>query len=968
MTGRRRRRWIAVLTAGLLMVPLQLNDVTTVQAFAETTAVSARGSCGENASWSVSKAGGETVLTISGTGIMEADYEDYWSDYSNQITKIIIEDGITQIGDFREMPALREVEMSSSVTRIKSYAFQNCEELRRVKLSSNLRYLEEDAFAWCSSLESIVLPDKIRTISEGAFLYCSGLKSVTLPRNLVTVGPYAFQSCGSLETIDFPDSVTRIDESAFADCYALRQVSFPAQLIGIGNGAFASCTSLTEIEIPDGTQSIEDNAFRWCDNLSQVSLPDSLESIGSNVFDGCQVSVYDVIPAHFRTGSCGDGLTYIIDDSGFMTVSGTGELTASSWKAYRSMITGVNLSSGVTGIGEEAFSGCEKLEELTIPDSVQSIGAGAFRDCWELSGIRLPSGLTRIEDETFLFCWNLKEVTLPDTITSIGRQAFQDCAELKNIDIPGAVKTIGFQAFSGCHALPLSALPSRFKSGACGTGLKWTVSDSGKLSVTGSGRITSNPWEMYSSHISYVNLASGITGLCDQAFYECWQVTSIIIPEGVKSIGAEAFYGCTALSAVSIPDTLTSIGEDAFCDCSHLKDVYYTGTEDEWLDINMDYGNDMLLNADVRFESSYQGQLLCITGFPDETEGFTGEKITIYVEAEGEGLTYQWYVRSSESTAWKVSSCRKAENSTTLTKAADGRQLYVVVTDKYGNTTQSDIVTIRVMSPFGILTQPEDVSGSIGERVSVTVEAEGDGLTYQWFVRDSEDDEWRESSCKKAVNSTKLSASANGRQLYVLVRDQYCNETESDIVTLTIRNPLKITQQPQDVTGDIGDKVTLEVKAEGDGLTYQWYVRGSESEEWKKSTRTTAANSTKLTASSEGRQLCVEVTDKYGNTVKSDVATLHLRTAELKITSQPEDVTGTIGQKITLTVVAEGEGLTYQWYVRDSENDSWRKSSCTKASNSTKLNAAADGRQLYVVVTDSSGASVESRVVTLHVK
>ena len=144
-------------------------------------------------------------------------------------------------------------------------------------------------------------------------------------------------------------------------------------------------------------------------------------------------------------------------------------------------------------------------------------------------------------------------------------------------------------------------------------------------------------------------------------------------------------------------------------------------------------------------------------------------------------------------------------------------------------------------------------------------------------------------------------------------------------------------------------------------------MRSSESEEWKKSSRTTATNSTKLSSSSEGRQLYVEVTDKYGNTVNSDVATLHLRKAELKITSQPEDVTGTIGQKITLTVVAEGEGLTYQWYVRDSENDSWRKSSCTNASNSTKLNAAADGRQLYAVVTDSDGASVESRVVTLYV-
>ena len=150
-------------------------------------------------------------------------------------------------------------------------------------------------------------------------------------------------------------------------------------------------------------------------------------------------------------------------------------------------------------------------------------------------------------------------------------------------------------------------------------------------------------------------------------------------------------------------------------------------------------------------------------------------------------------------------------------------------------------------------------------------------------------------------------------------------------------------------------------------VTYQWYVRDSENADWKKSSRTTASNATKLSAGSDGRQLYVEVKDKYGNTVDSDVATLHVYSAELKITGQPEDVTGKAGEKVSLTVTAQGEGLTYQWYVRDSEYDNWKKSSCVKATNSTKLNASADGRQLYVVVTDGNGDSVRSRVATLHV-
>ena len=352
---------------------------------------------------------------------------------------------------------------------------------------------------------------------------------------------------------------------------------------------------------------------------------------------------------------------------------------------------------------------------------------------------------------------------------------------------------------------------------------------------------------------------------------------------------------------------------------------------------------------------------------PESVSGKTGDRVTLTVEAEGDDLTYQWYVRASETAEWKASKCKAASNSTTLTASANGRQLYVVVTDKYGNSVQSDVATLTVVPVLKITEQPQNITGNIGDKVSLKVTAEGEGLTYQWYVRASESAAWKKSSRTTATNETTLTASANGRQLYVAVTDKYGNTVKSDIATLTVVPALKITQQPEDVSGAVGDKVTLQVTAEGDGLTYQWFVRDNESASWKKSSRTTATNSTKLSASSEGRQLYVEVTDKYGNTVKSDVATLHVTSSGPKITKQPEDVTGTIGQKITLKVAAEGEGLTYQWYVRDSAGGSWRKSSCTKASNSTKLNTAADGRQLYVVVTDSSGKSVESRIATLHV-
>ena len=359
-----------------------------------------------------------------------------------------------------------------------------------------------------------------------------------------------------------------------------------------------------------------------------------------------------------------------------------------------------------------------------------------------------------------------------------------------------------------------------------------------------------------------------------------------------------------------------------------------------------------------------------ITKQPESITGMEGTKAIILVGAEGKDLSYQWQYSRNNGASW--TDCTAITSQTAefsfILKKKFSRRLYRCIISNDSGTITSESALLTVTTKPVITEQPQDLTGAVGEKVSLRVTAEGEGLTYQWYVRASADADWKVSKCKTAENSTTLTASANGRQLYVIVTDKYGSTVQSNTVTLTVLPSLKITEQPQDVTGAVGDKVTLKVTAEGEGLTYQWYVRASESAAWKKSSRTTATNSATLTAEADGRQLYVEVKDKYGNTVTSSVATLHVSSAELKITSQPQDVTGTIGQKITLKVAAEGEGLTYQWYVRDSENDSWRMSSCTKASNSTKLTAAADGRQLYVTVSDRYGNTVDSAIATIHVE
>ena len=677
----------------------------------------------------------------------------------------------------------------------------------------------------------------------------------------------------------------------------------------------------------------------------------------------------------------------------------------------------------------------------------------------------------------------IRTVEIWGGITSLPKRAFRDCSNLTRISIPASVEEIGKEAFRGCYSLSLSTVPERFRKGTCGKDMTWELDKNAILTISGSGRMTSSPWNIYMGLIDGIRFEGEITSIAAGAFAYEESLRSVKLPESLEKIGAEAFKLCQSLSSIVIPDHVTSIGADAFNHCKGveelilpkslqtvgerafyyceiLNNIYYKGTQKEWEQISIGKENDALAENEIHYESP-NSNTFRITAQPEDVRGHVGEKISLKVEATGDNLSYQWYVMSKGDSGWKKSSCRKAVNSTVLNEAADGRRLYVEVTDgsgevrtsnivvlhvipdlkiteqpqsvsgkwgdyvgfrvaaegedltyqwfwrqsetdewqeiasqsdefwltiytsyngrqifarvtdKYGNHVDSDIATFTVVEAFRILALPEDVQGPVGQRVTVSINAAGEGLTYQWYVRDSDNDEWRVSKCKKAENSTVLTKSADGRQLYVVVTDKYGESYTSDPVTLkvTSEKQLKITQQPQDVYGTVGEQVTLKVEAEGNDLTYQWFIFDEDSAEWKKSTRTTAENSTKPNAAADGRQLYVRVTDKYGNSLDSDTVTLHVSGRPLQILTQPQSfVSGNLGQKITLKVEAQGDGLTYQWYVRDSESDSWRKSNRTKASNTTKLNAAADGRQLYVTVTDAYGNSIDSNISTLHVE
>ena len=222
-----------------------------------------------------------------------------------------------------------------------------------------------------------------------------------------------------------------------------------------------------------------------------------------------------------------------------------------AFKSYPAL-TSITIPSGVTSIGNGAFSKCFILTSVTIPSGVTSIG-GAFEDCHSLASVSIPSGVTSIGNNAFSHCSSLTSVTIPSSVTSINSYAFTDCYALASFTVPNGVTSIGNNAFSHCSSLTSVTIPS-------------SVTSINSYAFT----------NCYSLSSITIPSSSSVTSIEGSAFYGCRSLTSITIPSGVTSIGHDAFSNCNSLTSITIPSGVTSIDNSAFYDCSRIKVYDFT--------------------------------------------------------------------------------------------------------------------------------------------------------------------------------------------------------------------------------------------------------------------------------------------------------------------------------------------------------------------------------------------------------
>ncbi len=279
------------------------------------------------------------------------------------------------------------------------------------------------------------------------------------------------------------------------------------------------------------------------------------------------------------------------------------------------------------------------------------------------------------------------------------------------------------------------------------------------------------------------------------------------------------------------------------------------------------YGNSVMTDTvTLKMQSPY------ITQQPANVVVNVGDTARAVVKAEGKNLRYQWYVKNPGSSVWIQSSIKTNVYSYTMTAAKSGRQVYCVITDGDGNKVKSNTVTLRMPKPK-FTQQPADVVVRVGDTATVVAKGSGTGITYQWYFKNPGMGTFSKSSVKKSVYSFEMTAAKSGRQVYCVITDKYGQTVKSNTVTMRMPKP-KFTKQPTDAAAPLGKTVKTSVTASGDGLRYQWYFKNADMKTFLKSSVTTSTYSYTMTAAKAGRQVYCVVTDKYGQTVKSNIVTL----------------------------------------------------------------------------------------------
>lgn len=633
---------IRFFTVLLAMAILVLFSVT---AFSDDVNNGYCGKDGDNLSWKIE----DGVLTISGEGDMEDyDYSVYnfppW--YSLDYSSVVIKAGVESIG---------------------SCSFSNNNQITSISIPSSVKAIGRFCFENCTGLIAVSIPEDIESINDYAFMGCTGILEMNVPDDLAYLGIYAFSGCTSLTHFAFPASIKAIPQGSLKNCSEIRDVTIPDSVEKIDSSAFSGCKMLKTVIIPENVKSIKDGVFQSCENLETVYWnaidADSKKTVFSNA------------------GKSVGGLSIIFGNSVKKIPAGICYIKKLANGSELDYIRNITIGNSVEEIGAEAFRECRLLKSITIPDSVKIIRESAFNETY-LDDLTLGNGLETIEDLAFKNL-KVKEVVLPESVINVAPGAFGRSVE--KITIGSKLDDIKF----------LSNMPNLKEVQISSDNTKYTSDDGVVLNKQKTAVCFYPPAREENEYA----IPSGITVICERCFNGNKKIEKVIAPRGLKKIESNTFMDCSQLKEITLPVSLKEIGMDSFR-FTEISDVYYEGSESDRNTISFLTDDTSVENATWHYNCHLEGddpvpvepfESLIIKGNSSDRKKTYDYRTTVtFTAIIPDGSSAEWFIDDAPA---GNGSTLKVENKTS------DYTVKVIVTAKDGTRTV-DTETIHIKNGF----------------------------------------------------------------------------------------------------------------------------------------------------------------------------------------------------------------------------------------------------------------------------
>ena len=406
------------------------------------------------------------TLTIFGTGDMEDysyDINAPWKPYWKKIQTVIIKDGVTSIGSwaFYNCSALTQVTIPESVTNIGYYAFLDCSALTQMDIPNSVTSINswmfegtalyDNADNW---INNVLYVDncliEAKTELSGSYEITSGTR---------IIADDAFSGCSALTQVTIPDGVTSIGSSAFTGCSALAEMTVLATVPPtITASTFHNISTQVKVSIPEGSRDTYMADENW-KQLLGLSAGELSGICGDNL-------TWTFTTADSTLTISGTGDMYDRDDldqpwynfrQGIKNISIQDGVESIGYRAfyYCRALMEISIGKNVTSIGKSAFYGTALYNNANNwINNVLYVDNCLIEAKEELSGsYEIAAGTRVIADWAFLDCSALTQVTIGNSVESIGNEAFWNCSALAQVTIGKGVESIGEYAFDYCSAL-----------------------------------------------------------------------------------------------------------------------------------------------------------------------------------------------------------------------------------------------------------------------------------------------------------------------------------------------------------------------------------------------------------------------------------------------------------------------------------------------------------------------------------